>query len=61
MWSDYDDIQKAIAIIEESVLKRDGLRVPLKLLRYTLKDAMQDKNISKSTPNKYPYSGGMKP
>lgn len=45
LWSDYNDIQQAITTIEESVLKRDGLRIPLKLLKNTLKDAMQDKNI----------------
>lgn len=57
-WADYDDIQKSITIIEESVLKRDGLRVPLKLLRNTLEDAMQDKNITKLTPDN--NLGGMK-
>ena len=60
LWSDYNDIQKAVTIIDESVRKRDGLRIPIKLLKSTLEDAMQDKNISKLTANNKPYSGGMK-
>jgi predicted nucleic acid-binding protein len=45
IWRDYEDIQKAIEIIEKSVNSKNGLRIPVKLLRENLNNAIKDKKI----------------